>query len=89
VTTTTVRVRYFAALREALGEGEAATLVSSSSPVTVAGLRDHLIGRSEAHALALGRAQLVRCAVDQVVCAESAVLHDQAEVAFFPPVTGG
>jgi molybdopterin synthase sulfur carrier subunit len=31
----------------------------------------------------------VRCAQDQVLCDEAAVLAEGAEVAFFPPVTGG
>ncbi len=82
----TVQVRYFAALREALGEGEPATLPAGS---TVAALRDHLIARSPAHAQALDRARLVRCALQHSLCAETAVLSQAAEVAFFPPVTGG
>jgi molybdopterin synthase sulfur carrier subunit len=31
----------------------------------------------------------VRCALDQVMTEETAALHEGAEVAFFPPVTGG
>ena len=40
-----------------------------------------------AQALARGRA--IRCALNQTLCEESALLSDGAEVAFFPPVTGG
>jgi molybdopterin synthase sulfur carrier subunit len=31
----------------------------------------------------------VRAAVDQAMAADDAPLHEDAEVAFFPPVTGG
>ena len=81
-----VNVRYFASLREALGAGEAIELPRGAS---LASLRDLLIARGEAHALALARHKAVRCAVDQQVADEAVVLRDGAEVAFFPPVTGG
>jgi molybdopterin synthase sulfur carrier subunit len=37
----------------------------------------------------LARGRAVRCALDQAMSDESASLRDGAEVAFFPPVTGG
>ena len=43
--------------------------------------------RAYAEALATGRA--VRMALNQVMADEAAALADGAEVAFFPPVTGG
>jgi len=81
-----VRVRYFASLREALGAEEA---VEAADGSTVAALRDALLARGGAHAEALARHRAVRCAVDQRMCSEDAALRDGAEVAFFPPVTGG
>lgn len=81
-----VQVRYFAALREALGPGEAVELPEGA---TVATLRDALLARGGRHAEALARGRAVRCAVNQVMGDESAPLADRAEVAFFPPVTGG
>jgi molybdopterin synthase sulfur carrier subunit len=81
-----VRVRYFASLREALGAGET---VEAADGSTVARLRDALIARGGAHAQALARTRAVRTALDQSLCDESALLHDNAELAFFPPVTGG
>lgn len=81
-----VRVRYFASLREALGAGET---VDATDASTVALLRDALIARGGAHAQALARTRAVRTALDQTLCDESAPLHDGAELAFFPPVTGG
>jgi molybdopterin synthase sulfur carrier subunit len=81
-----VRVRYFASLREALGAGETLEAADGS---TVAQVRDALIARGAAHAQALARTRAVRTALDQTLCDESAPLHDNAELAFFPPVTGG
>lgn len=82
----TVTVRYFAAVREALGEGEALRVPAG---LTVAALRGQLAARSAAHAQALGAGQALRVAVDQQLADEAAVLPADAEVAFFPPVTGG
>jgi molybdopterin synthase sulfur carrier subunit len=81
-----VRVRYFASIREALG---AADSVEVAPGATVAAVRDALIARGAAHAQVLARGRAVRAALDQVMCDEQAALHDGAEVAFFPPVTGG
>lgn len=81
-----VRVRYFASIREALGEGAALQLPAG---LTVGELRDRLIASGEAPARALARGRALRTALDQVLCDDAARLHDGAEVAFFPPVTGG
>lgn len=82
-----VQVRYFASLREALGSGE--TVADLPPGSTLATLRDALIARGGAHATALARSRSVRCALDQKMSEETAALRDGAEVAFFPPVTGG
>ncbi len=81
-----VTVRFFASLREALGSSEMVTLDGASS---VAALRDALIARGGRHAEALQRGRAVRCAVNQDMVDETTLLRDGAEVAFFPPVTGG
>lgn len=81
-----VHLRYFASLREALGPTET---VDWAPGMTVAGLRKLLIARGGAHATALAHGRALRCAVNQVMADESAPLPDGAEVAFFPPVTGG
>ena len=85
MTQKTIQIRYFASVREALGSGE--TL--STGAATLQELRDELIARGGAHGEALARDKLVRLALDQAMADESAALHDGAEVAFFPPVTGG
>jgi molybdopterin synthase sulfur carrier subunit len=81
-----VDVRYFASLREQLGTAEVFELFEG---VTVGQLRDLLIARSETHAAALARSRTIRCAVNKVLSKEDALLSEGAEVAFFPPVTGG
>jgi sulfur-carrier protein len=81
-----VQVRYFASLREALGATEWVDIPNSA---TLAMLRDSLLARGGPHAQVLERGRAVRCSLDQVMCDESAALHEGAEVAFFPPVTGG
>jgi molybdopterin synthase sulfur carrier subunit len=83
-----INIRYFASLRESLGAGEAVTL-NTDTPLTVGQLRDQLIARGEPYAGALARGRALRAALDQTMCAESAELIPGAEVAFFPPVTGG
>ena len=81
-----IHIRYFASLRESLGAGETLTL---EAPLTVGQLRDQLIARGEPHAGALARGRALRAALNQTMCAETAALTPGAEVAFFPPVTGG
>jgi len=82
-----VTVRYFASLRERLGTSE--TVALDDGDTSVGALRDLLIARSTAHAEALARGRAIRTALDQTLCNEAAMLRDGAEVAFFPPVTGG
>ena len=83
---TTVRVRYFASIREALGPGETLELPAGA---TVASARDALIARGGVHASALARGKALRSAVNQTLADETSVLPEGAELAFFPPVTGG
>ena len=81
-----ITVRYFASIREAIGTGSEVVQTTASD---LSGLRDQLMARSAAHAGSLARGRAVRIAMNQVMCDETAVLRDGAEVAFFPPVTGG
>ena len=81
-----IQVRYFASIREALGAGETIELPAGA---TVGAARDALIARGEAHAGALARGRALRSALNQMLCDESTALADGAELAFFPPVTGG
>ncbi|MFI4928353.1 MAG: MoaD/ThiS family protein [Burkholderiales bacterium] len=81
-----VRVRYFASIREALGQGGEELQTHSG---TLGGLRDELIARGAPYASVLARGRAVRMALDQDMSVESAALREGCEVAFFPPVTGG
>ncbi len=82
----TVTVRYFASLREALGPNEAVPLTAGT---TLGQLRDALIARGGRHAEVLARGRALRCALNQVMADEATPVPAGAEVAFFPPVTGG
>ena len=81
-----VTIRYFASIREAIGQGSE---LRETSALTLADLRDELLVASPLHAASLARGKAVRMAVDQVMRDETALLSDGCEVAFFPPVTGG
>jgi len=82
-----ITVRYFASIREAVGQGSE---VLDTSATTLGALRDELLARGGTHASALARGKAVRMALDQLMVSdEAAPLADGAEVAFFPPVTGG
>ena len=86
VTAARISVRYFASIREQVGK---ASEQLDTTAATVAALRDELIARGGAWAEALARGRAVRVALNQVMSDEAATLPAQAEVAFFPPVTGG
>ena len=81
-----VQVRYFASLREALGPHET---VEVSAGISLGALRDQLVASSARHAEVLARGRALRGAVNQVMGDDSAPVPEGAEVAFFPPVTGG
>lgn len=84
----TVDVLYFASLREALArERESVTLPEGIA--TAGALRAHLRERGEPYAAALAETRAIRVAVDQELAGAETALRDGAEVAFFPPVTGG
>lgn len=82
----TVRVRYFASLRETLGASED---VSMADGCTIGDLRSILRARGGRHADVLDSKRPIRSALNLAMCDERAVLGDGCEVAFFPPVTGG
>jgi molybdopterin synthase sulfur carrier subunit len=83
-----LRVLYFAALRERVGRAEE-SLDAPSNVASVAQLRDWLAQRGEPWSGAFAEIRRVRAAVNQVMVDDRHALHDGAEVAFFPPVTGG
>jgi molybdopterin synthase sulfur carrier subunit len=83
-----VRVLYFAALRERVGQSMESVDVPDDVR-RVGELQRWLAARGEPWATAFAETRRVRAALDQSMATESAELHEDAEVAFFPPVTGG
>ena len=83
-----VRLLYFARLREALGtDAEEATLPAEVKDV--AALTAWLRARGGAWAAELAPGRAFRVAVNQYMANAQTYLVDGAEVAIFPPVTGG
>ncbi|QBE66204.1 molybdopterin converting factor subunit 1 [Pseudoduganella lutea] len=83
-----INLKFFASVREKLGTG-AETIDVPGDVATVGALRDLLVARGGAWAEALGEGRALRMACNQQMCDASEVLAENAEVAFFPPVTGG
>ena len=81
-------ILYFASLREALGLDREVVEIPSQVK-TVGDLRDWLRVRGGAWESALAQGRSVRAAVAQRMGAPDTELTPDAEVAFFPPVTGG
>jgi len=83
-----ITILYFAALREALGTGR--ETVELPEGVAHAGqLRAWLRERGGAWDEALDEHRSLRVAVNQAMARADTPLPPDAEVAFFPPVTGG
>lgn len=83
-----ISVKYFAALREAVGTGQE-QLELPPAVTTVGAVRELLQARGGVWNEALAPGRAVRMACQQVMCGAETPLVDGAEVAFFPPVTGG
>jgi sulfur-carrier protein len=83
-----MRARYFAWLRERVGRAEE-NLAPPASVATVRDLMDWLIERGEPYAHAFEKPEVVRVALDQRHVKLDALIAGAAEIAFFPPMTGG
>jgi molybdopterin synthase sulfur carrier subunit len=83
-----ISLKYFAALREAVGIGQE-QLDLSPEVTTVGQVRELLRARGGVWAEALAPERAVRMAHNQVMCGADTPVVEGAEVAFFPPVTGG
>jgi len=83
-----LQVLYFARLRDAVGRSSE-TIDAPPEVASVGQLRAWLAGRGSPWQEAFEQVRGVRSAVDQVMADDQAPLRDGAEVAFFPPVTGG
>lgn len=83
-----VRILYFASLRDALKTASECVDLPDGIK-TAGGLRDWLAARDDRHAAAFAPERPIRMSVAQVMATPDTPLTDDAEVAFFPPVTGG
>lgn len=82
----TIKILYFASLRERLHRSEEA--LSTDANHTVASLLQTLINRGPDWAEVLGGTR-VKVAINQEIANLDASIMDGDEVALFPPVTGG
>ncbi len=81
-------VLYFARLRDAIGRsGEHIDVPAGVA--TVGELRAWLAQRGAPWSDAFAQVRPIRAAVDQAMAVDATELREGAEVAFFPPVTGG
>jgi molybdopterin synthase sulfur carrier subunit len=83
-----LELKFFASLREALKVSEENMIVPDSVK-TIADLRKHLAQRGGVWAEVLADGKVLRCALNHQMVDASTSLQEGAEVAFFPPVTGG
>ncbi len=81
-------VLYFARLRDAIGRsGEQVDVPAGVT--TIGELRDWLAARGAPWSAAFAQVRPIRAAMDQAMAGDATRLREGAEVAFFPPVTGG
>jgi sulfur-carrier protein len=83
-----VKLLYFAWVRERVGKGEE-VVEPPASVATVADLMNWLAGRGEEYAFAFENPKVVRAAIDRTHVKAGAPIAGAKEVAFFPPMTGG
>jgi molybdopterin synthase sulfur carrier subunit len=88
VQTRTVRLVYFAWVRERVGQAEE-QVVLPEDVATVLDLVRWLKARGEGYDAAFADETLVRAAVNQTHVKPGASLAGAREIAFFPPMTGG
>lgn len=83
-----IQLRFFASIRENLGLTEM-PLTLPPDVKTVAQLRAYLVGIDEEWAQALALNKPIRVAQHHTMVEPDTLIEDGAEIAFFPPVTGG
>lgn len=83
-----LELRFFASLRESLGLSSE-SITAPAEVKTIADLRSHLAQRGNPWAEVLASSRVIRCALNQEMVSDATTLVEGAEVAFFPPVTGG
>lgn len=83
-----IRLLYFARLREILGDGETLQLPADGD-IRINDMLNHLRARGGKWQKELASGNALAFAVNQTIAAPESVIPPDAEVAIFPPVTGG
>jgi molybdopterin synthase sulfur carrier subunit len=83
-----VKVRYFAWVRERVGLTEE-DIEPPAAVATVGELVTWLAQRGDGYAYAFENPKIVRAAIDKTHVRADALIKGAAEIAFFPPMTGG
>ena len=83
-----MKVRYFAWVRERVGVAEE-DVDPPAAVVTVGDLVVWLARRGDGYAYAFENPKTVRAAIDKSHVRADARIKGAAEIAFFPPMTGG
>ena len=83
-----MKLRYFAWVRERIGKPEE-EIELPAGIATVGQLMTWLSGRGEEYAHAFENPKVIRAAIDRAHVRHDAPLGSAAEIAFFPPMTGG
>ncbi len=83
-----IEILYFARVREAIGE-DGESVQPPDSVKTVGELADWLAARGGGYAEAFADRAVLRAAVDRKFVDFDHPVAGAAEIAFFPPVTGG
>jgi len=84
----TIKVRYFAWVRERVGKPEEDIAIPAEVK-TVGQLMNWLAKRGEEYAHAFENPKVIRAAIDKTHVNAQAPIAKAAEIAFFPPMTGG
>lgn len=83
-----LKLRYFAWVRERVGKPDEDVEVPAGV-TTVAELMAWLATRGEEYAHAFENRSVIRAAIDRAHVKPQAAIGNAAEIAFFPPMTGG
>lgn len=83
-----VTIKFFASMKEALGQSTV-RIDAEFEPRTVGGLTEYLRLNLQGFSQAIDETGFYRVAINQQMVEDDADVPVGAEVAFFPPVTGG
>jgi sulfur-carrier protein len=83
-----VKLRYFAWVRERVGKPEE-EMELPASVTTIADLMTFLAQQGEEYAHAFENPKVIRAALDRAHVRSDTMIAGAREIAFFPPMTGG